>query len=92
MTKYRPDHKSFVDLTRAAFVQDACLDAAQRIATTAAAIDRSSRADYVARPAGVTGGRKNEFRAGAAVSDIAGTGGVDRTLLSAIEVETEVNP
>lgn len=87
--KYRPDHKSFLDLTRAQFIQDACQDAGERIAVTAERIDRSSRAEYASYPAGVTGGRDGTFRAGARVVDQAGTGGYDRALLAAIEVETE---
>lgn len=89
---YRPDHKGFKDLSNAAFVQAVAVDAARRVATTATRIDRSSRANYSASPATVTGGRNNEQRGGASVRDIAGTGGYDRALLAAIEVETEVNP
>lgn len=89
---YRPDHKGFKDLSNSAFVQGSAVDAARRIATTATRIDRSSRAEYSAGPATVTGGRNNEMRGGASVRDIAGTGGYDRALLTAIEVETEVNP
>lgn len=89
MTKYKPDHDSFADLANAGFVQGVAVEAGRRVAQTAARIDRSSRADYSARPATVSSGRRNEKRGGAVVTDVAGTGGWDESLRSAIEVEAE---
>jgi len=86
---YKPDHRGFQDLANARMVQDVAVDAARRIASTAATIDRSSRADYSHGPATVTAGRDNEKRGGANVADVAGTGGWDESLRSAIEVEAE---
>jgi len=89
VTKYKPDHNSFADLANAGFVQDVAVEAGRRVAQTAARIDRSSRADYSAVPASVSSGKRNELRGGARVVDVAGTGGWDESLRSAIEVEAE---
>ena len=85
--KYRMDPRGIAALSRSAAIQDVALEAARRIADTATRVDRSSRASYPVRPAVVPAGRRNELRGGAIVTDAEGTGGPDRSLITAIDVE-----
>lgn len=90
--KYRMDPRGIAQLARTAAIQNVAVEAARRIANTATRVDRSSRASYPVRPAVVPAGRRNEMRGGAVVTDANGTGGPDRALLTAIDVETEYTP
>lgn len=87
---YKPDHKGFKELATAAFVQDACVDAARDIEMSAGAIDPDG--SYSTTPATVTAGSRNEKRGGASVTDDTGTrtGWKEESLKSAIRQNTEM--